>query len=87
MQQETLNTILQAIGWIGLIILCPFLWRFSKAFSHFIISKKSPIQTLWVEYKHDGVVIKRIKIRLDNKDPIVNQLNANKKSEVNFDAK
>lgn len=87
MQQETLNTILQAIGWIGLIVLCPFLYRFSKAFTQFLINKRYPIQTLYVEYKHDGVVIKRIKIKLDNKDPIVNQLNADKKSEVNFDAR
>lgn len=87
MQQETLNTILQAIGWIGLIVLCPFLYRFSKAFTQFLINKRYPIQTLYIEYKHDGVVIKRIKIKLDNKDPIVNQLNADKKSEVNFDAR
>lgn len=87
MEQETLNLILQAMGWVGLIILSPFFWRFSHAFFKYIIYKLFPIKTLYVEHKHDGVVIKRIKIRLDSKDPIVRQLNNIKNGEVSFNGK
>lgn len=87
MQQETLNTILQAIGWIGLIVLCPFLYRFSCALTKYIYYKLFPLKTLWVEYKHNGILVKRIKIKLDSKDPIVRQLNDAKDEKVNYDVK
>lgn len=87
MQQETLNTILQAIGWIGLIVLCPFLYRFSCALTKYIYYKLFPLKTLWVEYKHNGILVKRIKIKLDSKDPIIQQLKTIKSGEVNFDKK
>ncbi|WP_334325319.1 hypothetical protein [Gilliamella apicola] len=84
MQQETLNTILTASGWIGLIILCPFLWRFSCAFIIFIYYKLFPYKTLWVEYKHNGVLIKRTKVKLNSKDPIVRQLNETNDEKENY---
>lgn len=87
MEQETLNLILQALGWIGLIILCPFFWRFFYAFAKFITYKLFPIKTLYIQYKHDEVVIKQIKIKLDSKDPIIQQLKTIKSGEVNFDKK
>lgn len=75
MNQEALDVILQIIGWTGLIVISPFLGRFSLALMNYLIYKLFPIKTIYVEYKRDGVIVDRIKVKLDSSDPIVRQLN------------
>lgn len=74
MNQEALDVILQIIGWTGLIIISPFLGRFSFALVKYLSYKLFPIKTIYVEYKLNGVVLKKVKIRLDDSKSIVNQL-------------
>jgi hypothetical protein len=74
MNQETLNVILQIIGWTGLIVISPFLGRFSFALVKYLSYKLFPIKAIYVEYKRDGVVVNRIKVKLDSSDALVTQL-------------
>lgn len=71
---EAIHVISQAIGWIGLLALSPFLYRFSYAFAFYLTGRLVKRHKILVQYKEDGEVVREVTVRLDSRSPIVKQL-------------
>ncbi len=72
--QEALEVIIQFVGWGGLILISPLLFRFATVLTKYILDRIWPITTLQIEHEHNGIVIERKIIKLNSSIPLVRQL-------------
>lgn len=78
-ETEAIQTIAQFIGWAGLLVLSPMLYRLAYAFSYYITGRLKKRHKLVIQSLKDGVVVSETEVYLDSKSPIVKQLESNKR--------
>lgn len=80
--KPVLDIFQQSIGWIGLLILSPMLFRLSYALVQYLINRFSPVTKITIQHVHDGIVCRTTEIDLSSNDPIVRQLDKLAKGRV-----
>jgi hypothetical protein len=73
-ENEAIHIVAQFIGWLGLLAMLPFLYRFVYAFSYYVTGRLKKHQRFIVQRIQDGAVISETEVSLDSKSPIVKQL-------------
>lgn len=75
-ETEAIRIIAQFMGWLGLFVMLPFLYRFVYAFSYYVTGRLKKRQRIIVQHIQDGIVISETEVSLDSKSPIVKQLDS-----------
>ncbi|CAI2428953.1 Uncharacterised protein [Serratia proteamaculans] len=73
-ETEAIRIISQVVGWIGLIALFPYLYRFGYAFAYYLTGRLKKHHKIIVQYKEEGKVLREVIVDLDSSSPIIKQL-------------
>ncbi|PEH53432.1 hypothetical protein CRM81_08845 [Yersinia kristensenii] len=73
-ESEAISILFQAMTWVGLLILSPFLWKLANAFAYYLTGKLRKNQILIVKHIHNSEVVSEITLDLSSNTPIVQQL-------------
>ncbi|MGJ0639128.1 hypothetical protein [Xenorhabdus bovienii] len=80
-EQELIQFLSEISLWVGLLLLSPFLWKFSYAFTYYLTGKLKKKSIIIIQRKHNGIVIDERIINLASTSPIVEQLDEIKKKQ------
>lgn len=72
----TNDMLVQLLGWLGLILSFPMLYRMSYLLCMLIGRALRNQQEITIQHVHDGRLVSSVTLRLDSKEPLVRQLNS-----------
>ncbi len=75
-ETEAVLIIAKFVGWLGVFVLLPFLYRFVYAFSYYVTGRLKKYRHIIVQHIQDGTVISETEISLNSNSPIVKQLDS-----------
>ncbi|MEN3785472.1 MULTISPECIES: hypothetical protein [Aeromonas] len=72
----TNDMLVQLLGWLGLILSSPMLYRMFYLLCMLIGRALRNQQEITIQHVHDGRLVSSVTLRLDSKEPLIRQLNA-----------